>query len=421
MGDTEATSSRGWSALKDSPRPLRTFLVGNAVSDLGNGFFRLALPWLVYDLTGSAAAMGVLAALQYAPSLMVPWFGRIVDRYSVRRILLTALGVESAAITGLAILLSVHRLTLFMVDAGAMVATTGNLVAWTATQVVVQRMTPAPSRIAVNTFTATLFNLSWYVSPALAGLVIGHWGIAAALFANGIALWVAVVAALPLPPLLGSPITAHTLWRAWGALRQATSAATVTLVFGFWNFTWGGVYALQVFFFRHDLHLSPATVGLVGLLAGAAPTLLAGLGPRLVDRLSVLALMMGTLAVSGIGMLGLAASRSWWEATLAVGAIDSAFAPVTVVMTTLTQSAIATEFYGQVSGWQMLVSGIGVPVAGLAAGMVAASIGAPATMAAAGALTLVGSLGLPATPLRRARVPQARPPVEEEAGPPPGR
>lgn len=417
MQKAEATTASSWIALKNSPRPLRAFLLGNAVSDLGNGFFRLALPWLVYDLTGSAAAMGVLAALQYAPSLLVPWFGRFVDRHSVRTVLLSAFLVQAVTLTGLAILLTAHRLTLVMVDAGAMVATAASLVAWTSTQVVVQRMTPPPSRIAVNAFTAILFNLSWYVSPALAGLVISHWGVAAALFINGASFLASMLPALRLPSLTGSKATADTLWKAWRALRSATAAFTMTLVFGFWNLTWGGVYALQVFFFRHNLHLSPATVGLVGLLAGIGPTFLAGWGPRLVRRLSVMALMMGTLAASGLGMLGLAASHSWWEATLAVGAIDSAFAPVSIVMTTLTQGTMASALYGQVSAWQMLLSGIGVPLAGLAAGIVATAIGAPATMVMAGGVTLAGSLALPATPLRRTQIPTPSPQEDEEVGP----
>lgn len=408
-GEPRGGRPSGWSTLADSPTALRGFLLGNAVGDLGNGFFRLALPWLVYDLTGSAAALGVLAAVAYAPTLLMPWMGRLVDRTAVRSVLFVSLAVQGMSLATLGVLLNLHRLSLPMVDVGAILATGGGLMSWTATQVVVQRLTPAHARVAVNGFTSMLFNLSWYVSPAVAGLVIGHWGVAWALFVNALAMLTVMVPLFWLPALNPVQDRPTSLGAPWRTFTRATSVLVGTLVSGFWNFTWGAVYALQVFFFRHQLHLDAETVGLVGMLAGVGPMVLAVLGPYLVQRLRTIVLLSGTLVLSGLGMLGLALTHNWWEATLAVGAIDGAAAPVGIVVSTLTQRTIPSELYGQVTAWQTLVEGVGVPLAGLLAGAVAVVLGAPATIAAAGVVTLSGGMLLPATGARRVSLGETNP------------
>jgi len=400
-GETRGAPPTGWRALADSPRALRGFLLGNAVGDLGNGFFRLALPWIVYDLTHSAAAMGVLAALAYVPSLFIPWMGRLVDRTSVRPVLVAAIGLQVVTLGGLGALLTAHAVTLAMVDAAAVLATAGNLLAWAAMQVVVQRLTPAHARLAVNGFTSILFNGSWYLSPALAGLVIGHWGVAAALYCNAAGLVAVLIPVAWLPVLRPVGLEPASLKASWRVFVKAREVVAATGVFGFWGFTWGAVYALEVFFFRHQLNLGATMVGVVGMLAGVVPLALAVLGPYIVARFTLLALLSGSLLLSGLGMMGLAVSHTWYEATLAIGAVDGAASPVGIVVSTLAQQAIPAGWYGQVAAWQMLVETVGVPLASVAAGAAAAAVGAPTAIGLAGMLTVaVGGL-IPGTPLTR--------------------
>ncbi len=410
----EGPMPRGWQALSSTPVSLRALLIGSAIGDFGNGFFRLALPWLVYNLTGSAAALGAMVALSYVPTLFLPFIGRLTDRMSVRRMLLASLVVQFATLAALAILLHQHRLSLYAADAGAFLATGGAIGATAATEVTIQRLTPAPARIAINGLWWMLFNISWYVSPALAGFAIGRFGVGGALVVNAVAvagmmgpvfLLPRMDPVAPLPAVRGRASLGEPLV----ALRQARDVFAATVVFGYWTFTWAAVFALQVFLFRHRLHLAAPMVGVVGLVAGIAPVILALTAPYILPRIRVVWLLSMALWVSGTGMVVLALAHNWWTATIAVGLIDAVTAPVGIVVSTLAQRAIPARLFGQVVGWQAVIQSGGTPVASLLAGIAAVAFGAGGAMLAAATLTLCGGLLLPLSPWRR--VLEQKPPL----------
>jgi MFS family permease len=61
--------------------------VTNAASGISNGVVMITIPWLVLDLTGSAAKAGLLAALSSIPGIFVsPIVGGLIDRFGRRAI-----------------------------------------------------------------------------------------------------------------------------------------------------------------------------------------------------------------------------------------------------------------------------------------------------------------------------------------------
>ncbi len=61
--------------------------VTNAASGISNGVVMITIPWLVLDLTGSAAKAGLLAALSSVPGIFVsPIVGGLIDRFGRRAI-----------------------------------------------------------------------------------------------------------------------------------------------------------------------------------------------------------------------------------------------------------------------------------------------------------------------------------------------
>jgi MFS family permease len=88
------------SPLRES-RPFRRLWIGQAVSHAGNAITMVAVPFQVYELTGSTLAVGLLALAALVPLLVVPLFGgAIADSLDRRRVLLLSeLGL--AAVAGL--------------------------------------------------------------------------------------------------------------------------------------------------------------------------------------------------------------------------------------------------------------------------------------------------------------------------------
>nr|WP_279231795.1 MFS transporter [Thermus thalpophilus] len=67
------------------------FFLSRTLSRLGENVFSVAVPWLVFQLTGSALQLGLAFALQVVPSLLIaPFAGVYVDVASRRRVMLVS-------------------------------------------------------------------------------------------------------------------------------------------------------------------------------------------------------------------------------------------------------------------------------------------------------------------------------------------
>src|SRR5882724_12044820 len=69
----------------------RLLWIGESISLLGDGFYMIALPWLVLQLTGSALALGTVMALAAIPrALFMLIGGALVDRFSPRAVMIAS-------------------------------------------------------------------------------------------------------------------------------------------------------------------------------------------------------------------------------------------------------------------------------------------------------------------------------------------
>ncbi len=72
-------------------RNFRLYFTGQLISNTGNWLTNVALVLLVLKITGSGIAVGILAACQWGPILLLSaWAGAIADRSDKRRMLLLA-------------------------------------------------------------------------------------------------------------------------------------------------------------------------------------------------------------------------------------------------------------------------------------------------------------------------------------------
>src|SRR4051812_49366082 len=89
-----------------SIRNFRLFFTGQLISQVGNWLTLVAQTLLVLKLGGSGVDVGVLAACQFAPVLLIgAWAGLVADRSDKRRLLLivqTCAMAQSFALAALA-------------------------------------------------------------------------------------------------------------------------------------------------------------------------------------------------------------------------------------------------------------------------------------------------------------------------------
>ncbi|MFD1045550.1 MFS transporter, partial [Kibdelosporangium lantanae] len=180
-------------------RNYRLFFVGQVVSNVGTWMNRIAQDWLVFTLTGNnPVALGVAAALQFAPTLLLSlWAGVWADRMDKRKMLVVLQSGMAACAVILGLLTVTGWVQIWQVYVLCLVF--GCFVAFeTPTrQSFVSEMvgsTQLTNAVALN---STSFNLARIVGPAIAGLMITWVGTGPVFWINAVST-IAVITGLVL-------------------------------------------------------------------------------------------------------------------------------------------------------------------------------------------------------------------------------
>nr|WP_306422715.1 MFS transporter [Paenarthrobacter aurescens] len=179
----------------------RVFVTLSLVGSGGVWMQRLAQDWLVLQLTGSPAAVGLAVALQFLPMLVVgPISGVLVDLFPKRRILLVCQSVAALLAAGLAVWNAMGGSDVWVVYASCIALGITSAIDGPARQVFVNEVVGdagLPAAIGLN---SAIGQLGAMAGPALAGVVIAQAGPAAAFAANaliGVAVLVMIASIRP--------------------------------------------------------------------------------------------------------------------------------------------------------------------------------------------------------------------------------
>ncbi|BEP11778.1 MFS transporter [Acidothermaceae bacterium B102] len=194
MTRIEAFSRQTFSALK-IPN-YRRYFFGQAISLIGTWMQSIAQGWLVYTLTNSATALGLVIALQTLPVLLLgPYAGVVADRVDKRKLMMVLQALMGVIALVLGVLTVTHVVTLWEVYLLAVLLGLNNTFENPARQSFVLEMVgPAELRNAVS-LNSVLVNVARSVGPAIAGLLITLGGTGICFLINA-ASFVAVVASL---------------------------------------------------------------------------------------------------------------------------------------------------------------------------------------------------------------------------------
>jgi MFS family permease len=164
-------SQRGTSPFTN--RDFRLLFGGSSISMIGDQFTLVALPWLVLQLTGSPAQLGLVLAVMALPrAAFMLVGGALVDRMSPRRVLLTA-RAANALLTGLlAALVLAGSIQMWMVYLLAFAIGLCTAFAYPAGGSIVPQIVAPMQLQAANSMIMGMRQLSMLIGPALAGLLV---------------------------------------------------------------------------------------------------------------------------------------------------------------------------------------------------------------------------------------------------------
>ncbi|PSQ53067.1 MFS transporter [Halobacteriales archaeon SW_8_65_20] len=384
-------------------RSFVAFLAGQFATNAGDSLYTVALLWLTLQLTGSSTVVGAVNAILLLPWLLQALAGPLVDRLSLRPLLVGSQLVQGAGVLVLPLAYATGRLTVGVIVVIATLLMLASLVMTPMESALLPRIVADDRLSQANSALATVTLGLDMVFDALGGAFIALFG-ATALFVFDAgtfllaALLFATVAIGPLPTASSDETSPNRpLLRAYLAdLRvgvdalRGTAFVELTALTALANFTTGVTLAVlpafgagfdgtQLYGFALDgAILYGAMLGALGSgrLLGSV------LGPRFettpYGRFSV----VGN-AVSGVAWL---ASVLVPGPALTVALFGVAWIPVGisgVLSSTLRQRLFPTEQLGRVSAVKGTASGATLPLGSLVGGAVGSALGTEVTLALA--------------------------------------
>ncbi|MEZ5143787.1 MAG: MFS transporter [Acidimicrobiales bacterium] len=375
-------------------RNFRLFFGGQLISQIGNWLTLVAQTLLVLKLTDSGVALGLLAAAQFGPVLVLgPWGGLVADRSDKRKLLLIVQSIAMVQSFALATLGFMSQPPLAAIYAIAFVGGLTMAFDNPARRAFVVEMVPSDAINNAVSLNSTLMTASRVVGPALAGLLITTVGFGWAFLADGLS-YLAVLAALlamRTGELHPAPTTPKGKGQVRAGLRYARSVPELWIPLVMMAFVGTLAFNFQVvfpLFTIRDLGGTDATFTIlfsvvsVGALVGALAT---------ARRTTIDIRVVGITAASfgaALALMAVVPSLAWaFPVGLLVGMSSIAFLTAS---TAIVQICATPEMRGRVLALQAMVFLGSTPIGGPIVGWIAQNLGARWAIAV-GAVAALGA------------------------------
>jgi MFS family permease len=377
-----ALTSR-WGAL--AYPSFRDYWIANLVRIFGIQFRFIGGLWLVHELTHSSAWLGVLSIATAIPTIVlsVP-AGALADRVDNRRLLVWSGALTSLITLALAVAVVFDLANVWIVIVWAVAMGTLMALANPAQSAIMPRLIDMRSIASAVAYTSGAWSGMRIVGPFLVGLLIVIIGTEQAFFVTAAAF---AISALMLQRLQLAPAPTHAASGHGGGMFEgvryifATRIFLATIGLSFFTSVFGSSYIVLLPTFADDvLHVGPRGFGLMETAAGSGALLGTFAIARIRSHAHYGPTMLVGAALFGLLIAGFAASRSMplsMALLFAAGAASAVY--LNVGMTTL-QVLVPDELRGRVMGVWSMTFFLG-SVGGLPAGLVAAWLGAPASVA----------------------------------------
>jgi MFS family permease len=376
-------------------RNYRLYFTGQTVSIAGNWMQIVAEMWLMVKLTGSGAAVGITAGLQFLPMLLFgAWGGLLADRIPKRRLL---------SITQP--LLILPALTLWLLSAEgvvqawmvfALVLARGSVLAIDnpARQAFVSEMVGPARVVNAVALNSVVVSAARVVGPAAAGAIIAVAGVSVCFLVNASTFVVMIVvlrlmdprALEPVPARAREPGAVRLAWRHVMDTPQLRIPLLMMVLVGTVSFNFSTVLPLLA---SQTWHGSGATYAAltaamgVGSVVGALVTGARGsVAP---------ALLVGTSAAFGATALASAVAPSLELQSVALALMGAASVAFSAGVNSALQVGAAPAMRGRVMALYSVVFLGSTPIGGPLVGLLCEAFGPRAGLVAGGIAALAAA------------------------------
>lgn len=392
---------RGWSSLRRH-RNFRLFWFGQLISLIGTWMQTLGQAWLILNLTGNPFYLGLIAAAQFTPILVLGLFGgMIADLFPKRRTIIATQTSAMILAFILAVLVATGVVQTWHVFALALALGLVNSVDMPVRQSFVVEMVGREDVANAVALNSAMFNGARIVGPAVAGVLIGVVGLAACFFLNGLSFIAVIIGLWAMRDEELLPAVRLAMPRTVGAVRSNLAEGIVYVrrtrvvllavwVIGVVSTAGMNFNVLMPALAKEVLGVGATELGFLMAAMGVG-SLLAALFVAFLRSPQVRVLVGGGI-VLGILEVVLAGTRNMPLAVVVSFGIGMGAIAMAASANSLIQLNVPDELRGRVMSVYTTVFAGSTPIGGLAAGFLASAYGPPAALAVGGAVSAAAAL-----------------------------
>lgn len=388
--------------------------VTNAVSGISNGVVMITVPWIVLELTGSAAKAGLLAALSSLPGIVVsPVVGGLIDRFGRRAISMFSDVMSMVSVLMFLVVNAIGDLTYTWILVIAVLGACFDPAGYTARKALIPNAATA-SGIEIDSANGRhegIFAIGWMVGPAIGSACIKWSGPMLGFAVTGAMFAVAAIAVslMRVDDEHGKTVAHHEDGHEpfFSSLRVGFHALTrdkplFALAIGFMFLS--GLYMPidTVIFPTYFESINDAT-GLGALFASLAAGMVIGAFAygRLAARFSASALLRMIMVVSTVALFPMVVLPPTWLFVVLGFFAGLSWGPFNPLWNSIVQKRVQPELQGRVYGLQMSLLYAAPPLGQLIVGACVDHFGLQPTFIVVMAIFGVVGLTFAATPILR--------------------
>jgi Major Facilitator Superfamily len=383
-------------------RNFRRFYIGYTTSLLGTTMSTVAIAFAVLDSGGTATGLGIVLTANIVPMIAFMLGGGVIaDRLGRRPVMLTADVARFAAQGALAATLFLGHPRIWLFAAMALIVGTGNAFFVPALNGLTVELAPRDQLVNANALFGMAQPAAQIAGPALAGVLIAATSPAVVIAVDAGSYAVSAIALAGLRFPASSRPAARSLVRelaeGWSLFKTHTWLWLGTVQFALFNLiTWGPYLVLGPLLAREYLGGARAWGTALACYGGGA--ILGGLlalgrrprRPLLVSTLTTLGFAFPPLALAlHLPLPAVAAATATCGLGSALGG---------AIATTVTQQRIPADALSRVGSFNMVGAYAFGPLAFIAAGPVAALLGARTLLGIGAAWAAFGTLAVVSVP-----------------------
>lgn len=377
-------------------RNFSIFWFGALLSNVGVWLNNLAVPFVLYDITGSAVWVGLASVAQFLPGVLLgPLGGSLADRHDRRKVLLaTQTGMAISALLLWAVwALGIHDPFVLLILVALIGAFGGiNMPSW---QSFVSDLVPRADLLSAVTLNSLQFNAARSLGPAIAGLLIATLGPTSAFLLNGVSFVFVILALLiiKLPKYIPFVEVPRPVLKQFGdALKYVSKkrgillAIILSVIVGVLG---NPLFSLTVVFARDVFSVDARGLGLLNAALGFGALLAAPIVAGWSKQLPASKVVKWGLILYGACLIGFGLVDNYWLGIIMLVGIGACFLAVISGINTSVQLIVADHMRGRVMAVRHIFYTLSFPVGSILQGAITDRWGVQVSVIVAGIAMLV--------------------------------